>query len=121
VLAAMGEALAAGLFYNSDTYPRAAAIMAERWGYPDAREIGGKAEGGVFSYFASHCYMAREALRAEEGREANRAAAAKLHPGQKFGRLVVNGKTYTGAAIVGGIPHTGECIELSAKCAGRGV
>lgn len=119
VLAAMREALAAGLFYNAETYPRAAAIMAERWGYPDAREIGGKAEGGVFSEFASHCYMARQALRAEEEREANRAAAAKLHPGQKFGRLIVNGKTYTGAAIVGGIPHTGESIELSAKCAGR--
>lgn len=120
VLAAMREALAAGLFYNSETYPRAAAIIAERWGYPDAREIGSPAEGGVVHGFASHCYMARQALRAEETREANRAAAAKLHPGQKFGRLIVNGKTYTGAAIVGGIPHTGEGIELSAKCGGRG-
>lgn len=119
VLAAMREALAAGLSYNADTYPRAAAIMAQRWGYPDAREIKPAGEGGVGGGFASHCYMARQALRAEEEREENRAAAAKLHPGQKFGRLIVNGKTYTGAAIVGGIPHTGEGIELAAKCGGR--
>ena len=117
VMEAMEAAKAAGLFYNSETYPRAAAVMAARWGYPDLREaadIGGPDCDGVPRWFASHCYMANDATRAREAREAAREAreALRLVPGVELGALVFSDYKLTRSAEVSAVSEDGELITI---------
>jgi hypothetical protein len=117
VMEAMQAAKAAGLFYNSETYPRAAAVMAARWGYPDLREaadIGGPDCDGVPRWFASHCYMANDATRAREAREAAREAreALRLVPGVELGALVLSDYKLTRSAEVSAVSEDGELITI---------
>ena len=110
------EAKAAGLYYNRETGPRCAAILAERWGYPDAREgADPAADFATVRAFGSHCYSAGRVLDARQRREALREAANKLHVGPIAGRLVTaRGENITSARIVR-IEHTGEVVEIIGK------
>jgi len=116
VIEAMREAKAAGLFYNRETGPRCAAIMAARWGYPDAREgADPDADFATVRPFGSHCYSAGRVLDARARRDALREAANKLHVGPIAGRLVcARGENITSARIVR-IEHTGEVVEIIGK------
>lgn len=116
VIEAMREAKAAGLYYNRETGPRCAAILAERWGYPDAREgADPAADFATVRAFGSHCYSAGRVLDARQRREALREAANKLHVGPIAGRLVTaRGENITSARIVR-IEHTGEVVEIIGK------
>jgi hypothetical protein len=121
VIEAMREARAAGLHYNSDTGPRCAAILAARWGYPDAREgAPADAEWGTWRAFGSHCYSAGKALRAQEHRARVAAASRQLAVGQSFGRVIVQRQHVT-AAVVESIEDDGARVRLSGRRAGQPV
>lgn len=120
VIEAMAEARASGLSYNCDTGPRAAAIMAARWGYPDARE--GAPEGadfGTVRHFGSHCYSAGSVLRERERRAAYREAAGKLHIGTIPGRIITSRGEHLTSAVIARITHTGSEVEIHAKRGGK--
>ena len=109
--------------YNADAYPLAAALMAERYGYPDARQLtdrGGPRGDGVAPAFGTACYHASCIIDARRRIAAEKAAADRLHAGAKYPRLIFHGKQYTGATLQR-FTHTGEECEVSAKCAGRAV
>lgn len=117
---ARAQLKAAGRYpYNADAWPLAAAMMAERYGYPDAREPG--ALEGVARAFGSNCYSAGEVIRAREKAAAEKAAADGLRAGQKFARLIFSdGKLCTGA-VLESFTHTGAECRLTGKRAGRPV
>jgi len=113
VLECVAAAKADGLFYNSEVWPRAAALMADRFGYPDARSAG--ADNGVAREFGTHCYCAGDVLSARHKAELNRTAAAGFRAGQVFPRLIFNdGKNVTGARL-SSMSHTGESCKLTGK------
>lgn len=115
VLACVTALRDAGKFYNSEVGPMAAAMMAERFGYP-VLELDARADFGCVSRdFGSHCYMAGGAYRARKEREANKAAADTLHAGQTFKRLrAAEGWTVTSATLVR-FTHTGDACVLTGK------
>jgi len=113
VLECVAAAKADGLFYNSEVWPRAAVLMADRFGYPDARSAG--ADNGVASEFGTHCYCAGDVLSIRHKAELNRTAAAGFRAGQVFPRLIFNdGKNVTGARL-SSMSHTGESCKLTGK------
>ena len=121
VIEAMAEALAAGLFYNKETGPRAAAILADRWGYPDAREGATvEADFGIVRHVGTHCYCAHEVIRARQRRADLLEATKALKCGPIAGRVITgNRENITSAAIVA-ISDTGETVEIQGK-RGRAV
>jgi len=116
VLECLAEVKASGGFYNADIWPRTAALMAHRYGYPDARDDGRPhgPDAACAREFGSHCYMAGKVLNQRAYAAMNREAANGLHIGQKFARLrLQDGATCTSAVLVS-LTHTGQC-KLTAK------
>lgn len=109
-----GEVKAGGLFYNSDTYPAAAALMTARYGYPDWRGDRGQSDG-VQDPFGMDCYRASCVIRARAERERERGAAATFTVGQRFARLIFSdGKQRTAAELVT-LDPAGFACKLKAK------
>lgn len=116
MIEAMAEAKAAGLSYNRDTGPRAAALMAARWGYPDARE--GAPDGsdfGTLRHFGSHCYSAGCVLTARARRDANKRAAGQLSIGPMPGRLITTNGEHITSVVVVRIGEAGESVEIKGR------
>ena len=114
VIRAMRDARAAGLFYNSETYPRAAAVMAHRWGYADVR---GSGDNGVPAWFGSHCYMADDVIREQAAREARRIAreALQLAPGTDIGSIIFSDGKLIRCVTVESVSDSGESVTLAGK------
>ena len=109
-----GDVKARGLFYNSETYPATAALMTERYGYPDWRGDRGQSDG-VANPFGMDCYRANCVIRARAERERERGAAATFTVGQRFARLIFNdGKQRTAAELVT-LDPAGFACKLKAK------
>lgn len=115
VLACVTAQRDAGKFYNREVGPAAAAMMAERYGYP-VLELDARADFGCASRdFGSHCYMAGGAYRARKEREANKAAADTLRAGQTFKRLrAQEGWTVTSATLLR-LADDGAVCEVHGK------
>jgi hypothetical protein len=113
IMDAMAQAKTEGLFYNSDTYPMCAAIMAEK-GYQDATEK--TAPDGVTNAFGSHCYLANDALRstAKAAHQAESLAALNPHPGQALGTLVFSDKKRTTGVTITSVGTDGH-IQFTGK------
>ncbi len=122
VIEAMAEAKAAGLFYNRDTGPRAASIMADRWRYPDAREDAPKdSDFATVRHFGTHCYSAGCVLRARALRAAQKKAAGELRIGSIPGRLITGQRENLTSAVIVSIAHNGSKVVIQAKRGAKAV
>jgi DNA-binding transcriptional regulator YiaG len=113
IMEAMAQTKTEGLFYNTETYPRCAAIMLEK-GYPDASAE--TERDGVTNAFGSHCYLANDALRriAAAKHDAESHAALRPYIGQKLGTLVFSDFKRTTGVTVTGVTESGH-IQFTGK------